>query len=34
LVTGHPGDYCAAFDALIIGQATCLFGRPEAIAIK
>jgi hypothetical protein len=34
LVTGHPGDYCAAFDVLIIGQATCLFGRPEAIAIK
>jgi len=34
LVTGHPGPYCGPFNVLIIGQAVCLFGRPDTIAIK
>lgn len=34
LITGHPGPYCGAFNVLFIGQATCLFGRPELIRIK
>jgi hypothetical protein len=34
LITGHPGPYCGPFNVLFIGQATCLFGRPETIRIK
>jgi hypothetical protein len=34
LITGHPGPYCSAFNVLFIGQATCLFDRPEMIRIK
>jgi hypothetical protein len=34
LVTGHPGHYCGLMSILFIGQATCLFGRPDLIAIK
>jgi hypothetical protein len=34
LITGHPGPYCALFGLAFIGQATCLFGRPEMIPIK
>ena len=34
LITGHPGPYCGAFNVLIIGQATCLFDRPEMIRIE
>jgi hypothetical protein len=34
LITGHPGRYCNLFEALLVGQATCLFGRPEMIRIK
>jgi hypothetical protein len=34
LITGHPTPYCALTDILFIGQATCLFGRPDLIAIK
>lgn len=26
--------YCGPFNVLFIGQATCLFGRPETIATK
>jgi len=34
LITGHPGPYCGAFNVLFIGQATCLFDRPEMIRLK
>lgn len=34
LITGHPGRYCGPFSVLFIGQATCLFDRPEMIRIK
>jgi hypothetical protein len=34
LITGHSAPYCSPLDIAIIGQATCLFGRPDLIAIK
>ena len=34
LITGHPGAYCGSFSVLFIGEATCLFARPEMIRIK
>ena len=34
LITGHSAPYCSALDIAIIGQATCLFGRPDLIAIR
>ena len=34
LITGHPGRYCGPFGVLIIGQAGCLFDRPEMIQIE
>ncbi len=33
LVTGHGGPYCGAMDFLIIGSASCLFGRPTMIRV-
>lgn len=33
LVTGHGGGYCGMMDLLVIGNATCLFGKPTMIGL-
>jgi hypothetical protein len=33
LVTGHGGGYCGMMNLLIIGNATCLFGKPTMIGL-
>ena len=34
LITGHPAPYCGWLTVLFIGEATCLFDRPEMIRIE
>ena len=33
LVTGHGGGYCGIMNLLIIGNATCLFGKPTMVGL-
>jgi len=34
LITGHGGAYCGPMNFLIIGHASCLFGKPPMIPIQ
>jgi hypothetical protein len=34
LITGHGGSYCGAMSFLVIGDAGCLFGKPDFVDIR